>query len=87
MYLHDVQPQEDRPVRELKGFDKVSLQPGETKTVTLTISPQALAYFDEPGHEWKADAGQYQAEIGSSSRDIKQTENFTLASTFTNRNL
>ncbi len=87
MYLHDPRPQEDRPVRELKGFDKVTLQPGETKTVTLTIAPQALAYFDEQGNQWKADAGQYQAEIGSSSRDIKQTASFTLASIYTNKNL
>jgi len=72
LYLHDLRPKIDRPVRELKGFAKVALQPGETKTVQFTIQPRDLAYFDVPGQQWKADAGDYEVEIGASSRDLRQ---------------
>ena len=72
LYIHDLKPQIAKPVRELKGFAKVALQPGETKTVTFTLQPRALAYFDTPGHQWKADAGAYEVQVGASSRDIRQ---------------
>jgi beta-glucosidase len=72
LYIHDLHPKIDKPVRELKGFAKVSLQPGETKTIHFQISPRDLAYFDVPGHQWKADPGDYEIEIGASSRDIRQ---------------
>lgn len=72
LYIHDPQPNIDKPVRELKGFAKVALQPGETKTVQFTMSPQDLAYFDVAGKQWKADAGDYEVAIGASSRDLRQ---------------
>ncbi|HZI33568.1 MAG TPA: glycoside hydrolase family 3 C-terminal domain-containing protein, partial [Candidatus Binatia bacterium] len=72
LYIHDLHPKIDKPVRELKGFSKVSLKPGETKTVQFQISPRDLAYFDVPGKQWKADAGKYEVQIGASSRDIRQ---------------
>lgn len=72
LYVHDTNPQIDKPVRELKGFTKVTLQPGETKTVQFTLQPRDLAYFDTPRHQWKADAGKYEIQIGASSRDIRQ---------------
>ena len=72
LYVHDTQPQIDRPVRELKGFAKVALQPGQTRTVQFTLQPRSLAYFDTPGHQWKADAGDYEIQIGASSRDLRQ---------------
>ena len=83
LYLHARQPKIDRPVRELKGFAKVALKPGQTKTVSLTIRPRDLAYFDVSGHQWKADAGEYEVEIGASSRDIRQTATFHLNADFT----
>ncbi len=83
LYLHDTKPLVDRPVRELKGFAKVALQPGETKTVEFTLKPRDLAYFDVPGHQWKANAGDYDVEIGSSSRDILIKRPVHLSADFT----
>jgi beta-glucosidase len=71
LYVHDLMPVIDRPVRELKGFGKVALQPGETKAVEFIIKARDLAYFDVPGHQWKANAGNYEVEVGASSRDIR----------------
>lgn len=83
LYLHDLDPKIDKPVRELKGFSKVALRPGETKTVHFTIQPRDLAYFDVPGHQWKADAGKYEIEVGASSRDIRLKAPLRLSATFT----
>jgi len=83
LYVHDPKPQIDKPVRELKGFAKIALQPGETKTVQFTIQPRALAYFDTPGHQWKADAGDYEIQIGASSRDLRQTARLHLNADYT----
>ena len=79
----DATPQVDRPVRELKGFARVALAPGETKPVRFDLAPRALAYFDVPGHQWKADAGSYRLDLGASSRDIRQTAVVKLAAPFT----
>jgi beta-glucosidase len=85
LYLHQQHPTIDRPVRELKGFAKVALNPGESKTVELHISPRDLCYYDVAGRQWKADAGQYEIEIGASSRDIRLTEPFQLSELFTQK--
>lgn len=71
LYVRDLKPAIDRPIRELKGFAKVSLQPGETRPVEFTIKPRDLAYFDTPGAQWKANAGDYEIELATSSRDIR----------------
>jgi len=83
LYARDPSPKTDKPVRELKGFSKVDLAPGQTKTVTFHIDPRALAYCDVPGRQWKADAGGYALEAGASSRDIRRTAHVRLASTWT----
>ncbi len=83
LYVHDNEPKIDRPVRELKGFAKVGLQPGETKKVNLSVRARDLAYFDVPGHQWKADAGAYEVGIGASSRDLRQKAPLRLEATFT----
>ena len=83
LYVHELKPQIDKPVRELKGFARVVLQPGETKPVTFTVTPRDLAYFDVVGKQWKADAGDYEIEVGASSRDIRQKTNVHLDSAFT----
>jgi beta-glucosidase len=85
LYVHDTKPKIDKPVRELKGFAKVALQPGETKTVQFTLQPRALAYFDTPGHQWKADAGDYQVQIGASSRDLRQQAVLHLTADYTEK--
>ena len=82
LYLHDPKPPVDRPVRELKGFARVALQPGETKTVQFPLQPRALAWFDTAGHQWLADAGDYEVQIGASSRDIRQTATFRLTADY-----
>jgi len=82
LYVHDPKPVIDRPVRELKAFAKIALQPGETKTVEFKIKPRDLAYFDMPGHQWKANAGDYEIEIGASSRDIRLKKAVSLSADF-----
>lgn len=87
LYIHDLHPQIDKPVRELKGFAKVALQPGETKTIQFTIQPRDLDYFDVPGHQWKADTGDYEIEVGASSRDIRQKAMVQLIADFSDKSL
>lgn len=77
LYIHDVDPAIDRPVQELKNFEKVFLEPGETKTVSMTIYKAALSYFDPELSDWKVSEGDFEARIGSSSRQIKQTLSFS----------
>ena len=71
LYISDKKSSLPRPVKELKGFQKVKLAPGEEKAVTLTIDKKALSFFDNAKHEWIAEPGKFEAVIGSSSRDIK----------------
>ena len=83
LYIRDLHPNIDKPVRELKGFAKVALAPGETKTVDMIVTPRDLAYFDVSREQWKADAGKYEIEVGGSSRDIRQKKIVSLMGTFT----
>ena len=85
LYIHQQQPAIDRSARELKGFAKVSLRPGETKTVRLAVRGRDLAYFDVEKHRWTAEAGVYEVEVGASSRDLRQKAALRLASVFTER--
>jgi beta-glucosidase len=78
LYIRDVQSSLPRPVKELKGFDKVSLAPGEEKEVTFTIDKAALSYFDDKKHDWVAEPGDFEALVGASSADIKSTYKFRL---------
>jgi beta-glucosidase len=78
LYIRDIKSSLPRPVKELKGFEKVSLQPGETKTVSFTVDKTALSYFDAGKHEWIAEPGDFEAIIGASSSDIKGKAGFTL---------
>jgi beta-glucosidase len=84
LYIHALNPKMDKPVRELKGFAKVALNPGETKTVQFTLTARDLASFDVPGHQWKADAGKYEIEVGASSRDLRLKAPLSLTATYTN---
>ncbi|MDE5451157.1 fibronectin type III-like domain-contianing protein, partial [Elizabethkingia meningoseptica] len=67
-----------RPVKELKGFEKISLKPGEQKEVSFTIDKSALSFFDAEKHQWVAEPGEFEAQIGSSSADIRTKVKFTL---------
>ena len=70
LYIADHTGQAQRPVHELKGFEKVDLQPGETKTVTFRLEQRSFAYYCGRIHDWYAPDGSYTVEIGQSSRDI-----------------
>nr|GFD58447.1 hypothetical protein [Tanacetum cinerariifolium] len=67
-----------RPEKELKGFEKVFLKPGETKTVTIQLPADAFKYYDEAKKQWVLEPGQFEVLVGSSSRDIRQTGSLTL---------
>ena len=78
MYIGDDKCSVDRPTKELKGFDKVSLAPGETKTVEFVIRGKDLQFFDEATHKWKSEPGKFKAYIGASETDIRSTVAFEL---------
>lgn len=71
LYVHDVKSSVPQPPQELKGFVRVNLQPGETKTVNLTLPAERLAYWDVKTHAFVVEPGAYQLLVGSSSRDIR----------------
>ena len=78
LYINDVESSIDRPVKELKGFDKVYLEPGETKTVEFVIDREALSFFDAEKHEWVAEPGEFKALVAASSEDIRGEVSFRL---------
>lgn len=78
LYVAPPQSSVPRPPRELKGFAKVRLDPGESRKVEIALRPSALAFFDQASQKWKADPGEYQILIGSSSRDIRLQAKLTV---------
>jgi beta-glucosidase len=62
-----------RPKKELKGFTKIMLQPGESRQVVLALDARSLSYFDVKGHHWRADPGAYRILVGDSSAQIELT--------------
>lgn len=78
LYISDPKSSVDRPVKELKGFSKVALAPGETKTVTFEIDKPALSFFDADKHEWVCEPGDFEVLIGASSADIRSKVKFTV---------
>ena len=78
LYLHDDKCSVDRPVKELKGFTKVFLQPGESKDVSIVIGRQALSFYDEKQGAWKAEPGTFTALVGNASDNITLKKSFAL---------
>ena len=78
LYISDMEASVDRPVKELKGFAKVFLEPGEMADVSFTIDKEALGFFDAEKHEWVAEKGLFQALVAASAQDIKGTVEFEL---------
>jgi beta-glucosidase len=76
LYIRDLVGTISRPVKELKGFQKIYLQPGESQEVTFTIDEELLKFYNE-ALEFKSEPGEFQAMIGTNSRDV-QTINFVL---------
>ncbi len=65
-----------RPIKELKGFQKVSLAPGERKTLRFTLTPRDLSYYDVHGKDWTSTPGTHRIYVGSSSADIRVQQSF-----------
>ena len=74
-----------RPSKELKGFSRVKLQPGETKTVTVPLNTRSFAYYDVNGKQWRADKGTYEVLVGSSSEQIELNGKIELAQDLTDK--
>jgi len=79
LYVHDAKSSVKRPSKELRGFERVSLKPGEKKTVTFALTADALAFYDEKlKHDFVVEPGAYDLLVGSSSADIRATSQFEL---------
>jgi hypothetical protein len=78
LYISDLKSSLPRPVKELKGFSKIRLSPGETREVTFTIDKDALSFFDDARHEWVAEPGKFEAIVAASATDIKSKVLFEL---------
>ena len=77
LYIQDEKSSLPRPVKELKGFRKIHLAPGQTTEVSFSITPDDLKFFDDSKHEWIAEPGKFKAMIGASSTDIRSTVRFS----------
>jgi beta-glucosidase len=78
LYIRDVKSSLPRPYKELKGFSKIYLAPGEEKTVTFSVERSALSFYDDRIHEWVAEPGQFEALVASSSTDVRSRARFVL---------
>lgn len=77
LYLRDVQASMTRPVKELAGFARVELQPGEEKEVTFTVQPSQMAFLDED-MKWKVEKGEIEVQAAASSADVRLTDSYTV---------
>ena len=77
VYVGEPQAKVPRPVRELKGFAKVALMPGETRHVEVKLDERAFSYFDSTAHRWTADPGLFDISVGASDAQIELTGKVT----------
>ena len=78
LYISDLKSSLPRPVKELKGFQKVKLAPGETKNVTFTVAKDALSYYDDALQDWVVEPGKFEAIVAASATDIKSKISFSV---------
>lgn len=78
LYVRDVVSAEERPLKELKGFDKVVLNPGESRTVGILLDEEAFQYFNSKKNRWVFEKGEFEIMVGASSRDIKLKQTIKL---------
>ena len=76
LYVRDVICRVKRPLKELRGFERISLNPGETKTVTFILPFDKLSFYDEKTHQFIVEPGTFEVMIGSSSEDIRLKGDF-----------
>lgn len=81
LYVRDVDSTMIRPMKELKGFTKVALEPGEEKTVTFQLDKRSFAYYNVELADWHVESGEFQVLVGSSSQDIRLQNTLTVHST------
>jgi len=81
LYIRDVSSIVIRPEKELKGFDKVELVPGETKTVSFELGKRAFAYWNTEIHDWHVETGEFELLIGDSSKNIECSTTINVEST------
>ena len=80
LYIGDTKSSQPRPVKELKGFKKVYLEPGETQQISFTIDRSALSFYDEKTGDWTAEPGEFVAMVNNSSAPTKNLIRFMLSS-------
>jgi beta-glucosidase len=85
LYVGEQNPRVPRPVKELKGFKKVFLQPGESRRVTLELDQRSFAYFNTNAEKWDAQPDTYNILVGASSRDIRLKGQFKLKAELTSK--
>jgi beta-glucosidase len=78
LYVGDTESSLARPPKELKGFEKIHLEPGESKTIDFTLDQRALSFYDPAQKQWVAEPGEFEVLVGSSSRDIRVRSAFIL---------
>ena len=78
LYVRDIEASVKRPVKELKGFNKVYLESGEVRTIEFELGKSALAFYNEEEKCWLAEAGEFEILVGSSSEDIRQSIKLTI---------
>ena len=78
LYVSDLKSSLPRPVKELKGFRKITLQPGQEQTVSFTIDRKALSFYDDTKQDWVAEPGAFEALVGASACDIRGKAAFEL---------
>ncbi|MFA6401839.1 MAG: glycoside hydrolase family 3 C-terminal domain-containing protein [Salinivirgaceae bacterium] len=78
LYVSDLEAALPRPAKELKEFDKILLQPGETKTMTFELNKDAFSYYNPQQHAWVLEPGVFEILVGSSSTDIRQKATFAI---------
>ena len=79
VYVGDMEASLIRPAKELKGFEKVFLEPGQSKMVTIDLGENAFRFYDPVKHQWVVEPGLFKVYIGSSSADIRLTGEFDFA--------
>lgn len=83
LYIHDVESTVIRPAKELKAFAKIQLEPGQSEVIGFTLDKCSFAYYNVDMKDWHVETGEFEIQVGSSSRDIHLQTRVTVESTAT----